>query len=1595
MSNKSKLLKNISIISVVFLVFIAMFGIKSIAATKSIKNADDLRDLMDAASTDAWYEFAPDDYIGKKIEDKNDTINDPQAYCIDPHTGHSGYNYHIVNIIDINDAAVDENPNTVTVYGEKEAYKNGKPFKISNENVRPYLMAAYLANKCQENPIPISGGTSYKDALARLFWDQAYVNKMRKAGLSDYIKARGSGYAPKSNKYIAEAIKEANKIANQSIPKKGYMKENMTDEQKANVSYFVKNGKTYIGPYKITLNDCKVAEIKVNDKITADGITTDLKNYSNVKDVSETPSNKEFYIVVNKEIEKVTSIKLTGSQKIIGVRARLMILSGGLAQNYIVYRSTPSKTPVTLELEVPEKGKIQIIKKDALGADINLEGIGFKLYNTKRGWVRTVSGKITYVDHFDRATKYETDKNGKLLVDNLAPGTYKIFEVSLPKDLEKYYKIGTWNVPIFGSEEREKKQALAIKNTKTDKYTYKVKAGQTAEIDVKNKRAYTSLKIKKVDSKDSNMTLTGIKFRLYKLGNDAGWVTVKKNTGTSTITSYEYTGVVPDSEYDTNTDILDLMVLSNETPTVEKLPVGTYQVYEIDLGPYTDKYTLGEFSVDGGKTYHKGDRKGEAAVGANKQGLVTFTVKNTQNPKEEKISIKGYVWLDVVNGKNATGRDNKYYKDDKETDRTKVDQLMEGITVELVDITTGNVEQTAVTDANGAYRFDNVSIDKLSDYIVRFVYDGYTYQDVISDYNEVEDLENTSKAVENKTRTNLNDLFNELEGEGQKLSDGTILNYEKVGEDEAQLTDNTLKSLPKVQANTQNGYIKKCYDKDTSVEVIENINLGLYKRDMPDLTIQKDIDSAQLSINGKKYTYHYNRKLTGNSATETPIGVDFDDDYSLPVYEADVEYNPEGTGKGLEAVTVYKIKLQNTSTNLYTTVKGIKEAFAKNYEFIPGEIYLSDSNVFDEKTAKKIELDKDKSKIKDDNSDYYYGELVFEEPIKLGPLVNVDGQRAYSNTQFIYLKLKIKNIDEEYELAKDSFEEPDKTKSNLKNIVEITRYSVYSDANCENSYAGVDRTSIPNNLDLGTYKPNEDDNDKAPGLRIVDAGARTLSGTVFEDDDDDGLTGVNQQRIGNGKFDDGEKTIAGVQVKLVDENGNDVQVYNGKNTVTTDENGNFAISGFIPGDYKLEFTWGDQKGDKKVADYKATIYKAPSDWFTNNTEKYSVAMDNWETREAIDAYELKNIGSKISEMKSTTNKFEVGIENSTSNEALGIGDKFNNAKFIYTLNNADFGIIERPRQSLDIDKKVTSIKVTTDQGQTVADAKIENGKLNVKTGASYISGGEDLGYIWLQIDKSITQAMTAKIGYTIIVANNSEVDYANKDYYNYGTIPENKTQMSLKADAIYDYMKGENLSSEEGLWKTISISEYENELKDYVGQQTITERSFISQADTFEKDEFNKIKTIGNWKTGITQMQSIYNDWVEKLDTLDTTTVRSVKLAERDIAEYSKEDDRLTKLMQPGDSESVEIMTSKLISNGDDIRFDNDAEIADITFETDQIVGRKPSALTSKTYDRAGWVSITPATGEDKDYTPIIITTVSAIAVLGIGVIFIKKKILK
>jgi hypothetical protein len=157
------------------------------------------------------------------------------------------------------------------------------------------------------------------------------------------------------------------------------------------------------------------------------------------------------------------------------------------------------------------------------------------------------------------------------------------------------------------------------------------------------------------------------------------------------------------------------------------------------------------------------------------------------------------------------------------------------------------------------------------------------------------------------------------------------------------------------------------------------------------------------------------------------------------------------------------------------------------------------------------------------------------------------------------------------------------------------------------------------------------------------------------------------------------------------------------------------------------------------------------------------------------------------------------------------------------------------------------------------------------------------------------------------------------------------------------------------------------------------------------KDESGNIIG-GNWLATSAQSAEIYNEWLEQM-AQTSKSVRNVKLGDKKLIKYVA--DELTTPLEPGETKTAQIQTAQEVNNGDKIRFENEAEITHIEYTTNQKTGSKPTAYTSKTFDSGEWVTITPETGENKDYTWIIITAVSAIAILGVGIVIIKKKVIK
>ena len=816
----------------------------------------------------------------------------------------------------------------------------------------------------------------------------------------------------------------------------------------------------------------------------------------------------------------------------------------------------------------------------------------------------------------------------------------------------------------------------------------------------------------------------------------------------------------------------------------------------------------------------------------------------------------------------------------------------------------------------------------------------------------------------------------------------------------------------------------------TGADTIENINLGLYEREQPDLAIAQDIDKVDLEINGYSHTYEYANRFkeeyTNNiDKKKYPegiynVGLKFgtkygSESYTRTVYESDCKYTGE---KKLKAYVTYKIAINNQASELNARVNSLLEYYDKKYYTI-NDAYL------------------------EDGTKLYYEPISYknDEYAKVRIDTNLTIGTGNNDVAYVYVKFAITDIGAIF------FDEESGQKLMseivLKTYAEINSYSTFDKDN--KIYAGIDKDSNPGNFNIEAEKEEnkqlEDDTDGAPSLIITANKARTISGTVFLDESV--LEKVTSSpdtytRNGNGEYEEGkEKTISGVKVELYeikkDEYGNltradthsGITKYNNGQNGGTGSDGYFEISGFIPSDYVIVYTWGDKtyiQGDSNnpinVNDYKGTIYKESArathkDWYRNYPEeqkwrniRYSDATDDYERRKEIDSYEASEDSINITIMNSMTPTMKFGIEYAddiksyTGNSTL---DDERNNKLIFKIPYVDFGITERPRQQIDISKKVKTVKITLANGQTIVDAEVEekldeNGNIiyqlvgETVKGLTYMGPSKDNipknGYLKAEIDSELIQGSTIEIGYEIIVKNNSEVDYDSLNYYKYGY--KEGDIVTITPKGVYDYLDKSMVidkENEENIgWTTMEQIDYERAIKEYETEKTTIENYFSYIKNLKIQDENGKEKTVD-----ITGYTSSYEEYYFKITEWSSENVkiaRQKRLADKTILHNAQLESKLT----PGQSNTANLYVTKMLANNDEIDLNNDVEITQIERTTK--TGRKVTPTSSIFYDKGETVTVTPATGENRDYTSIIVLVISSFIILGTGIVFIKKKIL-
>lgn len=1272
----------------------------------------------------------------------------------------------------------------------------------------------------------------------------------------------------------------------------------------------------------------------------------------------------------------------------------------------MVEDSVKVKSTKTVVYEAKNKkqtGNLKIIKQDA-DSEKNLEGVSFKIkkkdenkyiqVKTGDGWKKDITG-IVHVDDMqtvdteNEATIFTTNSDGIIEVRNILKGTYYVEEVSVG-DIYFGYEVDddyiTWSYTSTANKDNTgsgKGHIATVEVVARASYNTKEppKEENRNEIVVfKNKRKYIKLsgyawEDKRVGGKDNkagnekcdveentesnkeeDKRLANVLVKLYSWEGKLLGQTITDEKG-----NYVFgTKSMADINGDGIISIVDVTEITRVISSGE-----------------TNKYTNGLMDINNDGKIDKADiEKLQNIISLNEE-LIDVKIEDIYNSKTKKA---GYIEF-TYNGLNyetvsvnVKEENTNKVAEISSNSQNLVDKSIDGT---YLDNRTSFNESWAVIENNKKIDSDG-NVDTL-DYNHNNYASSLSYPGGVTGYNE------QKYPIIVKDNTN-NNIFNITARTETNTSEDASCKF--FGQN---------KTMEMILS-----------DKEQYIDTIENINLGVKERAQPDLALTKDIYSAKVTVNGYEHTYMYNQKFVDKDQNEDEFNVDVkfgekfgNKSFTRAIYPSDVK---ETQDKDFSVKVVYIITLKNGSGVLYSKINSLVDYFDARYTIEEnGAIGTGYENG-------KI---KDEIRYKLDRSyqDAEYRKLIINCDTKINP--NESNKNIY--VEYTLTRNGVKDI---------LFDKNGNQKTNiegLENIVEINSYSTYSDKDFTKSYAGIDSNSNPGSTVPGNKDTYEDDTDYAPGLILEVANPREIKGTVFEDNAvDPTYGGTNRERLGNGKFDDGEKTISGVQVGLYkeadfeeikDEDGKiiDMQLeseakpvgtttYGGDNKDSTGKDGTFTIKDFAPGEYRIVYFWGD--GKYTIEDYKSTIWTSdnknekdgnPNTWYRVNTHiRYSDAKDNYATRLKIDSEDTSidkmDSMTNIDKMDSKTNSMTFGVElkddiYNRKTETSGID------KVTFSIENIDFGVIERPRQSIDVTKRAKSMKITLANGQVIADAKIveKDGKLQLEQqvkGVIYTEPSDKNnpknGQIKAEIDNELIQGATVEIKYEIKVQNNSEIDYDSKGYYCYGE--KGEEIVKIKASGVYDYLDNTMIANDENTeWETKTIVNYNEK----VSKPTIMEEYFKYQSSSIDSSGNTEIRV---WYE---EFKEQYATAIKNWNITEIKEARKKKLADKTILHNANLEGEIA----PGDSKQASLTASKILTNTDEIELNNDIEITEAT--RNKRTGRKVTPQYSFLYDRGETVTITTPTGENKNYILITIVAISFFVILGTGIVFIKKKILK
>ena len=460
------------------------------------------------------------------------------------------------------------------------------------------------------------------------------------------------------------------------------------------------------------------------------------------------------------------------------------------------------------------------------------------------------------------------------------------------------------------------------------------------------------------------------------------------------------------------------------------------------------------------------------------------------------------------------------------------------------------------------------------------------------------------------------------------------------------------------------------------------------------------------------------------------------------------------------------------------------------------------------------------------------------------------------------------------------------------------------------------------------------------------------------------------------------KYTYGKNMKDVDENGQEKETPRAGTTIN-DQSGN-VLKEIEAREYKSTvITSGEISNAMNITDGKAHL-NGDYSWFLKSPEtRYSDAVDDVEYRanlekEAKINYEiLKGTKSYVYEnMEAYTPYFKLGVEefNDQQSGATLETQEDGTLNYVFTIDNVDFGLIERPIVDLQVDKVITGLKVSLGNGQVLI-----NGDPS-KDSLPYVRTGLD-DFVPIEMDTELLQNATIEEEYTIKITNNSELDYSI--YPIWGT--DNTQKIALRRNYYY-YGTQEGLTTDEAVTARIDV------LGDYIGSELTADES-----------------TMPEWNKRAIEELTSYNGtnlFATENDGKKEKTLRDGKYTIYTTNTFYNPNEELVTI---GKTKSISYKVSRLLAvNTDTMKYTNDMEIlqysgysqnknrVENTYSRvkDTTPGNLIPGGAKEDDEDSVRTTITPPTGTIISRWLYATTVVAGLILVGATVIFIRKRIL-